>query len=231
MRRHAKRTLNANFRLKEAEHWPLFFLCENCQTNFKLFILKLERDSGPTDTSAYCTKIYQEPTFGSPIPKRLYKLIGEENREHFLQARRAIARGLGIGACAYYRRIVENTKFDLVSSILEIAKATNAPPKQIELLEAAKKENQFSKAMDMLKGKSAIPPVLLIDGHNPLTLLHDLFSEGIHVLADSECLQRAKEAEIIFSEIAERMQIALTERKEVKAALTSIMTRKGQAKE
>jgi predicted regulator of amino acid metabolism with ACT domain len=70
---------------------------------------------------------------------------------------------------------------------------------------------------------------LLIDGHNPLALLHDLLSQGIHQLADSECLERAKEAEIILSEIAERMQIALTERKAVNSAIASIMSRKKQA--
>jgi aminoglycoside/choline kinase family phosphotransferase len=71
-----------------------------------------------------------------------------------------------------------------------------------------------------------IPAVLLIDGHNPLILLHDLLSEGIHQLSDDECLERAQQAEIILCEIADRMQTALTERKNVKAAITSIMTRK-----
>ncbi len=38
----------------------------------------------------------------------------------------------------------------------------------------------------MLRNVDAIPAVLLIDGHNPLTLLHDLLSEGIHELDDDE---------------------------------------------
>ena len=210
----------------------LSFRCTNCQEKIKLFTVKVELGfgSGTVLTSAFCTKIYQEPTFGAPVPKRLYQLIGEDNREHFLCARRSIARGLGIGAYAYYRRIVENTKFDLVASVLDIAKATNAPNEQVQLLEMAKRENQFSKAMDILKGQNAIPPVLLIEGHNPLALLHDLLSEGIHKLTDAECLERAKESEIILSEIAERMQIALTERKAVKSAISSIMNRKNSAK-
>ena len=40
-------------------------------------------------------KVFQDPLFGHPIPKRLFQVIGEENREFFLQARRAIGRGLG----------------------------------------------------------------------------------------------------------------------------------------
>jgi len=202
----------------------LAYKCTNCTTTEKVFGLKAER-KGKKYTGT-CTKIYQEPPFGQPIPKRLFHIIGEENREYFLQARRAIARGLGIGAYGYYRRIVENTKFDLVGSVLEIARATSASSAQIELLKRAQTETQFSKAIGMLRDVSAIPAVLLIDGHNPLALLHDLLSEGIHQLSDGECLERAQEAEVILCEIADRMQIALTERKTVKAAVTSILKRK-----
>lgn len=78
----------------------------------------------------------------------------------------------------------------------------------------------------MLRDVNAIPAVLLIDGHNPLALLHDLLSEGIHQLSDAECLQRSKEAEVVLCEIADRMQTAMTERKAVRAAITSIMNRR-----
>lgn len=227
VRRHAKHSSD-RYSLGGVHFCYVCYICTNCRTSAKVFALKFEE--GPELSAAYCTKIYQDPPFGQPIPKRLFRVIGESNREHFLQARRAIARGLGIGAYAYYRRIIENNKFDLISAVLEVAKVTNAPPDQISLLERAHRETQFSKALDMLQDVTAIPPVLLIEGHNPIALLHDLLSEGIHQLTDTECLDRAKEAEIILSEIAERMQIALTERKAVKSAISSIMNRKNPAK-
>jgi hypothetical protein len=169
----------------------LIYLCENCRQEMKIFYVKAERLNEQA-VNGICSKIYQDPPFGDPIPKRLFKFIGEENREHFLQARRSIARGLGIGAYAYYRRIVENTKFDLVKSILEVALATHAPAPQVELLKKAQEERQFSKAIEILRDVSAIPATLLIDGHNPLALLHDTLSEGIHELSDEECLKRAR---------------------------------------
>ena len=224
IRRH-KKIKNGDFWPDDVHYYFVNYRCTDCNVTEKIFSVKIEIITTPHGY-AHCTKIYQDPAFGQPIPKRLFKVIGEENREYFLQARRAIARSLGIGAYAYYRRIVENTKFDLVSSILEVAKVTNATVDQIALLEQARKETQFSKALDMIKDVSAIPAVLLIDGHNPLALLHDLLSEGIHQLTDMDCLERAKETEVILSEIAERMQIALTERKSVKEAITSIINRK-----
>jgi len=229
VRRHWKRSqgifeLGGGF-----SYFLVSYYCSNCLTSVKVFAVKVKR-IGEIDRSGICTKIYQEPPFGQPIPKRLYHIIGEANREHFLQARRAIARGLGIGAYGYYRRIVENTKFDLVNSVLEVAKATNASAGQIELLKKAQLENQFSKAIEILRDVSAIPAVLLIDGHNPLSLLHDLLSEGIHQLDDQECLKRSQEAEVILCEIADRMQMAVSERKTVKDAMSSILNRKAADK-
>jgi|ERR1035438_3868840 hypothetical protein len=224
VRRHGRRTSKA-LQLDESFYCFVVYQCTNCTESIKVFGLKAERQ-GEDSVPGICTKIYQEPPFGQPIPKRLFQVIGEANRDHFLQARRAIARGLGIGAYAYYRRIVENTKFELVGSVLQVAQATNASPQQIELLKKAQSETRFSKAIEMLRDVSAIPAVLLIDGHNPLALLHDLLSEGIHQLNDRECLERAQEAEVILCEIADRMQIAVTERKVVKAALSSILKRK-----
>jgi len=203
----------------------LRYKCTNCNSAQKVYGLRVERDQ----TSGFCSKIYQEPSFGDPIPKRLFEIIGEETREAFLQARRSIARGLGIGAYAYYRRIVENTKFNLIGAILRVAEQTNASKEQIETLQRAQRERQFTKAIELVQDVAAIPAVLLIDGHNPLALLHDLLSEGIHELDDAECLQRAKDAEVVLCDVAERMQTAVTERKNVKAALTSIMARKQNA--
>ncbi len=206
-------------------HWVVY-ACEDCREKIKIFAFRTRRGGAQSQYSGFCTKVYQEPPFGPPIPKRLFQLIGESNREYFLQARRSIARGLGIGAYGYYRRIVENTKLDLVKSVLEVATATNAPATQIERLKRAQDERQFSKAIEILREDSAIPAALLIDGHNPLGLLHDTLSEGIHELSDEECLKRAQDAEVILCELANRMQQAMTEHKTVKSALANILNRK-----
>jgi len=227
VRRHTMKD-NNNLSFSFNRYAYVTYGCTNCTETIKVFGLKTERKPGTK--IGECTKIYQEPTFGEPIPKRLFQIIGEANREYFLQARRAMARGLGIGAYSYYRRIIENTKLDLVSSILEVAKATNAPAGQIEMLKNAQAERQFSKAIDTLRDVSSIPAVMLIDGHNPLLLLHDLLSEGIHQFGDQECLERAQDAEVILCDIAKRMQIAMTEHKTVKTAISNILKRKSSVK-
>ena len=186
VRRHLKENSSDPFRYANHAYVFVVYKCVDCMQSSHRFALAgiLVEDETP-DVGV---KIFQDPLFGHPIPKRLFQVIGEENRAFFLQARRAIGRGLGIGAYAYYRRIVENTKFELIDSILKVARGTNAASTQIELLERAQSERQFSKAIDLLRDVSAIPPILLINGQNPLTLIHDLLSEGIHGLTDQECL-------------------------------------------
>jgi hypothetical protein len=139
VRRHQKEETSTSFRVGPILVYAFaIYRCTDCRKAGKVFGVRAERDY-ESDTGP-CTKIYQEPAFGNPIPKRLFHIIGETNRESFLQARRAIARGLGIGAYSYYRRIVENTKFELVDAVLEVARTTNASAEQIKSLEDAQAE-------------------------------------------------------------------------------------------
>ncbi|HVT30235.1 MAG TPA: hypothetical protein VHE81_19645 [Lacipirellulaceae bacterium] len=208
------------FDLGRTTYYYFGYVCANCGKQAYVFGLRQERS--PVEFVGIFSKIYQEPGYGEPIPKRLFGAIDESNREHFLNARRAIARGLGIGAFAYYRRIVENQKLNLIGAVLKVAEATNAPAAQIEKLKVAAAERQFSKAIEMVKEENAIPASLLIDGHNPLSLLHDHLSGGIHEMTDEECLGRARHAEAILCELAVRIEAAVSERQAVKAAIAAV---------
>jgi len=66
---------------------------------------------------------------------------------------------------------ITKTKF---STIIEFAQKVGAPPKMIKTLGGAKKEKHFEKAFQSVK--DAVPPALLINGHNPLLLLHSALS-------------------------------------------------------
>jgi len=102
VRRHFKHESSKFAPVDDVYYHSITYCCSNCKASIKVFTIKSEPD-GKNKYSAVCAKIYQEPPFGQPIPNRLFHIIGESNRELFLQARRAIARGLGIGAYAYYR--------------------------------------------------------------------------------------------------------------------------------
>ena len=53
--------------------------------------------------------------------------------------------------------------------------------------------------------KVAIPESLLINGHNPILLLHNALSEGVHAMTDEQCLELASSIRIVLAELSERI--------------------------
>jgi hypothetical protein len=165
-------------------------------------------------------KLGELPLFGPPTPSRVISLIGPD-RKIFLKGRRAEIQGLGIGAFAYYRRVVENQKNRILTEIGKVAARVGARAEDLEKLEAARHETQFSKAVEDVK--AALPQILLIDGHNPLTLLHRALSEGLHAQTDEQCLELATSIRVVLTELAERIILALKDEAELKQAVTRLL--------
>ena len=174
-----------------ATTWHNFYVryrCSNCQDTMKTFSLGVCRDDGTT--SGMCYKFGEFPEYGPPTAARLIKLIGPD-RDMFLKGRRCENQGLGIGAFSYYRRVVENQKNRILSEIITVATNSARLRKVVQELEAAKVETQFSKALASVK--DSIPQVLLINGHNPLRLLHSALSDGLHERDDAHCLETSEQ--------------------------------------
>jgi hypothetical protein len=169
-----------------------------------------------------CFKFGEVPAFGPPTPARLIRLFGSD-RDLFLKGRRCENQGLGIGAFTYYRRVVENHKNQILGEIIRVSQKIGAPKPTIELLEAAKTEVQFSKAL--VSVKDAIPQTLLINGHNPLTLLHRALI-GVHEQTDERCLELAQDVRVVLTELAERLGQALKDEAELNTAITRLMKAK-----
>ena len=202
------------------------FICRNCRRSTKTYALALRMD-GSRPSSGVVRKFGEEPAFGPPVPPRVITLIGPD-RELFLRGRRAENHGLGIGAFAYYRRVVENQKGRIISEIGRVAKRLGADDATVKLFADAAIETQFSTAID--KVKAAIPKSLLIEGHNPLTLLHTALSEGLHELPDEECLALATEIRVVLTDLAERISTAVKDDAELKDAVTRLLSRRDKLK-
>jgi hypothetical protein len=101
------------------------------------------------------------PPYGPPIPAKVISMIGPD-RELFLQGYRSETQGFGIGAFAYYRRVVENQKSRIIQEVRRVADRLGADKETLSLFDRAMAENQFSKAIDMIR--NSIPSVLLLPG-------------------------------------------------------------------
>lgn len=197
----------------------LSYTCSNCQKHEKTYALAGKRDEAAI--SGVCYKFGELPPFGPPTPPRLIKLIGPD-RELFLKGRRCENQGLGVGAFVYYRRVVEGQKDRILDEVIKVAKKLNAPVEQVAILEGAKTETQFSRALANVK--DALPQSLLIDGHNPLSLLHSALSDGLHARSDAECLEVASSIRVVLAELSERLAQALKDEAELNKAISRLMS-------
>jgi hypothetical protein len=161
------------------------------------------------------------PPFGPPTPARLLRILGPAEKDYYLKGRRAENQGMGVGAFAYYRRVVENQKNRLFDEIIRVATQIGASAEMLDDLKDAKNQTQFSTAVNAVK--HGIPPALLFDGHNPLALLHTALSNGLHAHTDEECLASATSIRVVLAELSDRLGYVLQERSELKAAVSRLM--------
>jgi len=193
--------------------------CKNCNNYEKTYAVIHQFFEGSL-IKGKSEKIGEFPIFGSPTPSKLISLIGPD-KDNFLKGRRCENQGLGIGSYAYYRRVIEMQKNRIIDQIIKICEQYDKNSELIKQLELAKDETQFSKAVDMIKQN--LPSSLLINGHNPLKLLHKALSKGIHELDDVECLSRANNIRIVLTELCHRMSELLKDDKDLKNAIDSLL--------
>lgn len=211
--------------------WHIFmprYGCMNCQKAWKTFALRAQPnlDTIGKGNGGLVEKLGEDPRFGTPTPQRLLTLLGDQ-KPTFLLGRQCENQGLGIGAFGYYRRVVENLKLKLFDRLIEVAETVDPNNTDlIEALKAAGAQNQFSKAVETIK--PAMPQILLINGHNPLTLLHRALSDGLHEQSDSHCLELAHTVRLVLAHLADRMHQALQQEKELNAAISRLMNTNGQ---
>jgi hypothetical protein len=203
---------------KKASNRFVSYLCSNCRQSTKMFSIAVApKEDG--ESAGYGVKYGERPAFGPPTPARLITLVGPD-RDKFLKGRRSEIQGLGVGAFTYYRRVVENQKNRVLREIIKVATKIGADAADIEQLEGAINETQFSKAMEV--AKDALPQSLLINGENPLSLLHSALSDGLHNQTDEHCLQIASAVRVVLGELSERLGQALKDEAELKRAVTTL---------
>ncbi|MES2207310.1 MAG: hypothetical protein V4525_11035 [Pseudomonadota bacterium] len=195
--------------------------CRNCSKSEKIYSLWFNISQNSNTAEVF--KFGEWPEFGPPIPPRVITLIGSE-RDAFIKGRRSENQGLGIGAFGYYRRVVENQKNRILEEIIRVSEKLGAIPEIIAELQAAQREIQFKKAIGAIK--SAIPQALMINGHNPLLLLHSALSEGLHAQSDEECLESATTIRLVLTELADRLGQALKDEAELNHAVNRLMQTK-----
>ena len=154
------------------------------------------------------------------------KLLGD--KMYLLRfALKAERNGMGVGAMAYYRRIVDLKWQKILHEMEKTARLENATD-AISAIAEARKQKQFKNAVDLVK--AGLPPSLLLFGHNPVQVLYQATSAALHAQSEAECLARAVRVRVTLYELARRIQSLRDDaqvQKDAILALASIKHQKG----
>jgi hypothetical protein len=204
-----------------SEKWTRIFLhysCANCRSHSKIFAIMARWNTDIDEGEAI--KVGEWPPFGPRVSARVLSLLGE-NKDLFLMGRRAEIQSLGIGALAYYRKVIENQKDHLIDEIIRVLGRTGSSESHIEKLKSAKMEPKFKNAVELIG--DALPQALLINGYNPLALLDQAISKGSYVNHDTDALKLATALRKILGELAERVVRALEDQTDLDEAVNFIL--------
>jgi hypothetical protein len=200
-------------------HVLVTYSCKNCSVTDKTYVVRILTQRFGHGAGGDLVKIGEFPPFGPPLPARLQRLVQSE-RDFLLKGFRSENRGFGIGAFAYYRRVVEDGKNQLIDQVVKACETIPGAANFIPVLKNAREETQFSKAVGKIG--EAIPDALKIEGHNPLTLLHRALSRDLHSATDDECLAAANSIRVVLAEFAERMSYITREKSELRTAVSKL---------
>ena len=164
------------------------YRCEGCKKTKQFYSIKISEDRD------YIMKIGQFPPWNISISKNLKKIL-KNHEDIYKKGLECESQGYGIGAFAYYRRIVEEIIDDILDRILEIVTKENKKD-FIIVLEKAKKSHRAAEKIKIVKDE--LPSILMSEGDNPLKSLYKHLSEGIHTSSDEECLRKASDIKNIL---------------------------------
>jgi hypothetical protein len=161
--------------------WLWVFLCAGCQDMRRRFLVLLSKEM-------WILKAGQWPAWEAPgIDQRQMAALGTHGNM-FKKGVACEREGFGIGAAAYYRRIVEGVIGELLDSIRTLL---DEPQRQAygEVLAGLKADTM---AADRIKCvKDYLPTTLRPGGINPLDVLYETLSRDIHTASEEESLEDA----------------------------------------
>lgn len=172
--------------------YRLEYICAGCKganVEFLLFVQRSDEYNRRIQKRLYQMKIQkigQFPAWSINPDSDVSKILGEHT-ETYKKGLVCESQGYGIGAFAYYRRIVETSIGSLLERIKELVEDDSEVVKAIEKVKTEHvAENRIQIASTVL------PESLKIAGTNPLSVIYSALSDGLHAQDDETCLNLAQ---------------------------------------
>lgn len=173
----------------------LTYECASCGRGMRHYLILVEQETVPMGefgpakrtASAVIMKVGQYPPIDISGDPAISSRLGAE-AEYLKKGLVCESQGYGIGAFAYYRRIVERLIDGLLEDIASLIDEEDRT-RYDDALQRVRKSHVAAEKIEIVV--PLLPAVLRPGGANPLSLLHTALSKGVHELSDEECLDRA----------------------------------------
>lgn len=166
----------------------------------------------------YARKIGAYPPFEIKAEKNILNYLSEEHQEHYKKALMNFSTGYGIGAFAYLRRIVEETIRNIVQDVISLKLIGHE--KVEEALIKYNKTHSMSALLDEIS--DYLPIVFSSVGDNPLKLIYNVASLGIHQLSEEECLEKAHYIDVLLKFIIKQINEEKGQLREVRNVIKQL---------
>ncbi|MDE2078993.1 MAG: hypothetical protein KGI73_01255 [Patescibacteria group bacterium] len=223
------------FGVADDKIFRLQYVCTGCHSNIREFILRFQEgsvfDEGKREHIYHLQmeKVGQYPAWSIEMDEELENLLGE-HANFYKSGLICESQGYGIGAFAYYRRIVEEVIDELLTSIEDLL---TDPEEKSEYAAALQKVKQTTVTQEKIElVKDLLPDSLRPDGINPLAALHSALSEGLHAEDEKTCLEYAGAVRDALVFLVNRLVRTKSENKSFSASMRKILNKKnGKDKE
>lgn len=187
-----------------------WFDCDTCGEGEYAFLIEGDRENGKI------RKVGQSPAWSINLDKDIDRFL-EDDADFFKKALICESQGYGIAAFSYYRRVLENSIGKILENLRSLLEMQGSSSENIEQIDKALKGTVMDERIKI--AKDAIPNSLTPNGMNPLAIIYDTLSAGIHRLSEEECLKNSKYIRVALSHL---IKILTQQNEEQRAFLEAI---------
>lgn len=188
------------------------YTCQNCPnapSAVRYYFYWGQKDE-PADSVGEFIKVGQWPPLEERVPAALEKALDKEDLAFYKNAIRMRNYNLGVAAVAYLRRVVENRINDVLDVLAEAAQEHSFAAEELKKIKDAKSSYRFDDKIDY--AAKLLPPYLRPTGKpNPIDVLHDLTSGGLHSKSEEECIDIFDRVRKVFEYVFGNLNVQVEE--------------------
>jgi len=170
------------------------------------------------NTDIFIQKVGAHPEIKITPDSVVTKYFTRETNTYYYKGLNALNQNFGIGAFAYFRRIIEKELINLITDIKSLPDSHSA-----EIEKLLVKHNQNPKISTIYENVfEHLPNSLKSLGDNPIKLLYNQTSEGLHSLTEEECLQKANSILQLLNFVIKKINEERSEIKSLRETIKSL---------